>query len=124
MTTNHANGRKTHCAAGHAFTVENTRLIKRDSPTGLARVCRECERLRSCARRRDPIRGPRTRQLSRIARAKRKAALSPDRPARPRVLACALPEPEPEVAPALWRPMRGVSSTGGCGDLDVPRLGA
>lgn len=38
------NARKTHCKNGHEFTDENTRMEHR--ATGVARVCRACERER------------------------------------------------------------------------------
>ena len=39
------NARRTHCVHGHEFTPENTRI--RETPTGVGRSCRACERQRA-----------------------------------------------------------------------------
>ena len=44
------NRNKTHCIYGHPYTFENTRYYT-TVKGGLARTCRECERLRSTRRR-------------------------------------------------------------------------
>ena len=32
----------THCPKGHEYTPENTRLVKRNTPSGVGRVCKKC----------------------------------------------------------------------------------
>lgn len=52
LTAPERNARKTHCKHGHAFTKENTLLVRNNDHGGMMRQCRACHRARSKLRKR------------------------------------------------------------------------
>lgn len=116
----HPNALKTHCPKGHEFTADNT-IMKRNGRGGTKRICRKCECARNSHYRKTHQPQINERKRHRLSVAREARGLPAKRgPPRQRSLPCLLAEPQPVAGVAT---IRGASSTGGAGDIDVPRLG-